>query len=132
MKKIIKVIALILLMLPLLMAQQIVYNNVLPITWDTHALIAGSTITYEIIRAPRYQPELFEIIDEISAIEYDVPLVVEGEWIVGVRTVRTVDSIGERYLSEINWSDINGEWTPDPFVVRYFVVPEMVKNLRLQ
>ncbi len=127
-----KIIILILLMLPLLMAQQIVYDNVVPITWDAHAPITGSTITYEVIRAPRYQPELFEVIDEISAIEYSVPLVVEGEWIVGVRTVRTIDGIGERLLSEINWSNVNGVWTENPFVVRYFIVPEMVTNLRLQ
>lgn len=132
MKKIIKVIALILLALPLLMGQQFVYDNVLPITWDAHTPIIGSTITYEVIRAPRYHPELLEVVDETLEIFYSIPFVAEGEWIVGVRTVRTIDSIGERYLSPVNWSDINGEWTPDPFVVRYFIVPEMVKNLRLQ
>lgn len=127
-----KKIVVLLFLLPLLMAQQIVYYDTVPITWDAHASILGSTITYEIVRAPRYEPELFEIVDEILAIEYDVPLVVEGEWIIGVRTIRTIDGIGERLLSDINWSNINGVWTPDPFVVRYFVVPEMVKNLRLQ
>ncbi len=127
-----KKIVVLLILLPLLMAQQIIYNNVVPITWDAHAPIIGSTITYEILRAPRYQPESFEIVDEVSILEYSVPLVVEGEWIVGVRTVRTVDVIGERFLSEINWSNVNGVWTPDPFVVRYFVVPEKVTNLRLQ
>ncbi len=127
-----KKIVVLLFLLPLLMAQQIVYDNIVPIAWDAHAPIAGSTITYEMIRAPRYQPELFEIIDEISAIEYSIPLVVEGEWIVGVRTVRTVDALGVRLLSEINWCDVNGVWTPDPFIVRYFVVPEKVTNLRLQ
>lgn len=127
-----KIIVFILLMLPLLMGQTIVYDNVLPIIWDAHAPIAGSTITYEVLRAPRYEPELFEIVDEISAVEYDVPFVVEGEWIVGIRTVRTIDGIGERYLSEVNWSNINGEWTPDPFIARYYTVPEAVKNLRLQ
>lgn len=127
-----KKILVLLVLLPLLMGQQIVYDNVVPIIWDAHAPIAGSTITYEILRAPRYQPELFEIVDEISAIEYDVPLVVEGEWIVGVRTVRTIDGLGERLLAEINWCDVNGVWTPNPFIVRYFVVPEKVKNLRLQ
>jgi len=127
-----KKIIILLFLLPLLMAQQIVYYDVVPITWDAHAPIAGSTITYEILRAPRYQPESFEIVDEISAIEYSVPLIVEGEWIVGVRAVRTVDGLGERLLAEINWCDVNGVWTPNPFVVRYFVVPEKVKNLRLQ
>ncbi len=127
-----KKIVVLLFLLPLLMALDIVYYDTVPIAWDAHAPIAGSTITYEILRAPRYQPESFEIVDEVSILEYSVPLVVEGEWIVGVRTVRTVDVIGERFLSEINWSNVNGVWTPDPFVVRYFVVPEMVKKLRLQ
>jgi len=52
-----KKIIILLFLLPLLMAQQIVYYDVVPITWDAHAPIAGSTITYEILRAPRYQPE---------------------------------------------------------------------------
>jgi len=127
-----KKIVVLLILLPLLMAQRIVHYDTVPIIWNAHAPIVGSTITYEILRAPRYEPELFEIVDEISAIEYDVPLVIEGEWIVGVRTVRTINGIGERLLSGINWCDINGESTPDPFVVRYFVVPEMVKGLRLR
>ena len=127
-----KKIVVLLILLPLLMAQQIVYYDVVPITWDAVAPIAGSTITYEVIRAPSGDPGAAEIVAEISVIEYSVPLIVEGEWIVGVRTVRTIDALGERLLSEINWCDVNGVWTPDPFIVRYFVVPEMVTGLRLQ
>ncbi len=127
-----KKIVVLLVLLPLLMALDIVYYDTVPIAWDAHTPIAGSTITYEVIRAPRYQPGSFEVVDEILAIEYSVPLVVEGEWIVGVRTVRTVDALGERLLSEINWCDVNGVWTPDPFVVRYYTVPPMPTGLRLQ
>ena len=127
-----KKIVVLLILLPLLMAQQIVYYDVVPITWDAVAPIAGSTITYEVIRAPAGDPGSLEIVAEISGVEYDVSLVVEGDWIVGVRTVRTIDSNNERYISPVNWSDINGVWTPDPFVVRYYTVPPMVTNMRLQ
>lgn len=127
-----KLIILILLMLPLLMAQQIVYYDNVPIAWDAVAPIAGSAITYEVVRAPVGAPGAFEIIAEISGTEYDMPLIVEGDWIVGVRTVRTIDGVGERYFSDINWSNINGEWTENPFVVRYYTVPPMVTNMRLR
>ena len=127
-----KIIVLILLMLPLLMAQQIVYYDNVPITWDAVTPIAGSTITYEVIRAPSGDPAAIEIVAEISGVEYDVSLVVEGDWIVGVRTIRTIDSNNERYLSSVNWSDINGVYTPDPFVVRYYTVPPMPMGLKLQ
>ncbi len=127
-----KKILVLLVLLPLLMAQQIVYYDVVPITWDAVAPIAGSTITYEVIRVPAGAPGSLEIVAEISGVEYDIPLVVEGDWIVGVRTVRTIDSNNERYLSPVNWSDVNGVWTLDPFVVRYYIVPPMPTGLRLQ
>ena len=114
------------------MAQQIVYYDNVPIAWDAVSPLTGSTITYEVMRAPVGDPEAAEIVAEISAVEYSVPLIVEGDWIVGVRTVRTIDVNGERLLSEINWSDINGFNTPAPFIVRHFTAPGMPTNLRLQ
>jgi hypothetical protein len=127
-----KKIILLILLLPFLMAQQIVYYDNVPIAWDAVSSVAGSTITYEILRASVGDPGVAEIVTEISAAEYSVPLILEGDWIVGVRTVRTVDANGERLLSEINWSDINGLNTPTPFIVRHFTAPGMPTNLRLQ
>ena len=42
----------------------------------------------------------------------------EDSYIVGVRTVRTVNGI--KYYSEINWSNVNGESTPNPFYLEYY------------
>jgi hypothetical protein len=127
-----KKIILLILLLPFLMAQQIVYYDNVPIVWDAVSSVAGSTITYEIMRAPAGDPGIAEIVAEVSAVEYSVPLIIEGDWIVGVRTVRTIDANGERLLSEINWSDINGLNTLNPFIVRHFMAPGMPTNLRLQ
>jgi len=42
----------------------------------------------------------------------------EDSYIVGVRTKRVVNGIA--YYSEINWSNVNGESTPNPFYLEYY------------
>lgn len=114
------------------MAQQIIYRDVVPIAWDVVAPIEGSVITYEVLRAPEGTPNLFKIVGETDELFYNVPLIIEGDWIIGVRTIRTITENGERLLSEINWSDINGINTPSPFIARYFELPGMPTNMRLR
>ena len=67
---------------------------------------------------------------ETSELTFTLTFTVEGEYVIGVRTVRTTP-IGVVY-SEINWSDVNGVSTPDPFVVRYIVPIPEPEGLRLQ
>jgi hypothetical protein len=127
-----KRLLLLVFLLPLLLAQTIVYYDIVPIMWDAVPPMAGSLITYEIVRAPETDPLAVEVVDETTEVFYDVPLVIEGDWIVGVRTVRTIIATNDRYTAPINWSNINGDSTPDPFIARYYELPEKVKNLRLR
>ncbi len=127
-----KLIILLLVMLPLLLGQVVVRQSSVDITWDAIAPIAGSTITYEVIRAPVGDKGNFDIVGETTIVSYSITFVSEGDWVVGVRTVRTVDSIGERILSDINWSDIDGLSTPDPFIIRWYTAPAVPENLRVQ
>ncbi len=119
-------------MLPLLLGQAVIRQSSVDITWDAVSVILGSTITYEVVRAPVGDKGNFDIVGETAIVSYSISFVSEGDWVVGVRTVRTIDSIGERILSDINWSDVNGTFTPDPFMVRYYMDPPVPQNLRLQ
>jgi hypothetical protein len=119
-------------MLSLSIAQEVQYTNQITIAWDPvisladgSPIPAGDVITYEI-----FNPD--ELIGETTELQYTVTFDHEGEYIVGVRTKRQVTSTGDIVYSEINYSDQNGESTPDPFVVRFIKPVQMAKNLRLQ
>jgi len=56
----------------------------------------------------------------------------EGKYIIGVTSVRYVGGAeGERLESVVNWSDENGENTPNPFGSSYYIIPDNPKNLRI-
>ena len=127
-----KILLIILICLPLLLGQTIVRQSSVDIAWDSIAPITGSTITYEILQAPLSDKASLEIVGETTLITYSVIFSSEGDWVIGVRTIRTIDSNGERLLSDINWSDVDGLATPNPFFVRWYVAPDAPENLRLQ
>ena len=59
----------------------------------------------------------------ISALEYIITLNTEGKYYIGVSAVR-YDSTGAEIAdteSDINWSDTNGESTPNPFGLVYYI-----------
>jgi hypothetical protein len=83
-------------------------SNQVTIAWDAVApLLATDTISYYVY----------------------VQFVPTGE--LGVATKRTLED-GAITISQINWSNINGTSTPDPFGVVYYVPPDMPLNLRPQ
>ena len=127
-----KILLIILICLPLLLGQTIVRQSSVDIVWDTIVPIIGSTITYEVLRAPLSDKASLEIVGETALITYSVTFSSEGDWVIGVRTIRTIDFNGERLLSDINWSDVDGLATPNPFFVRWYVAPDAPENLRLQ
>ena len=68
----------------------------------------------------------------ISALEYIITLNTEGKYYIGVSAVR-YDSTGAEIAdteSDINWSDTNGESTPNPFGLVYYIKMGAPKNLR--
>ncbi len=127
-----KILLIILICLPLLLGQTVVRQSSVDVAWDSIALITGSTITYEVLRAPLSDKASLEIVGETALITYSVTFSLEGDWVIGVRTIRTIDSNGERLLSDINWSDVDGLATPNPFFVRWYVAPDAPENLRVQ
>ncbi len=127
-----RILLIILICLPLLLGQTIVRQSSVDITWDSIMPITGSTITYEVLSALLNDKTNFEIVGETALITYSVTFSSEGDWVIGVRTIRVIDSNGERLLSDINWSDVDGLATPNPFFVRWYVAPDAPENLRLQ
>jgi hypothetical protein len=68
----------------------------------------------------------------ISTLEYIITLNTEGKYYIGVSAVR-YDSTGAEIAdteSDINWSDTNGESTPNPFGLVYYIKMGAPKNLR--
>jgi hypothetical protein len=123
---------LLLFMLSMSIAQEIQYTNQITIAWDPMTSLADGSpipakdvIIYEIFKGD-------QLIGETSELQYTVTFDQEGEYRVGVRTKRQVASTGDIVYSEINYSDQNGDSTPNPFVVRFLIPVQTVANLRSQ
>lgn len=130
-----KLIVFALLMLPFLLGQTIVYVNSAVIAWDAVTKLAdgtpvpvGEVVKYEVLRARPAAKASAVVVGETAALEYVISFPAEGDWVVGVRAVRTVGT--ERIVSDINWSDVSG--IPSPFVLRYYRGPAVPENLRMK
>lgn len=120
------IVVLFLLIFTMGYSQQLYIGNTHIIEWDAVTTPQG-IISYEIWLKDADGIEIF--IAETSDIIYTVDISgQEGIINIGVKTKLVYDSV--TYHSDINWSNINGVWTPDPFVL-WRAVPR-VKNLRRQ
>jgi hypothetical protein len=108
-------------------AQDVIYTNQATVAWDAVAPLGGDTITYEVWISDGTTDTLMA---ETDLLEHTITFGVEGSWTIGVRTVRTITATGERLYSEMNWSDVNGEATPNPFVIRFYLPPAAPLGLR--
>jgi hypothetical protein len=70
------------------------------------------------------------LLGETDTLQFIVTLAAEGRFIVGVQSVRYDENNIELSTSEINWSDVNGEATPNPFGLVYWLSPAVPINLR--
>ena len=127
-----KILLIFLLVLPLLLGQTAVRDNPVSVAWDGVLPMGGDTISYEVFVAPVGDYQAAQTVGQTDLLEMDVPLASEGDWVIGVRTVRTIISNGEVLYSDINWSDVNGLATPNPFFLRWYAVPAAPSNLRSQ
>lgn len=125
-----KISLIILFVLPLMLGQTIVRDNPVGVAWDAVAPMGGDTISYEIFVAPLGDYAAAQAVGITSLLEMDVTLPGEGDWVIGVRTVRTITTNGETLYSEINWSDVNGLATPNPFIARWYADPAAPGNLK--
>jgi len=119
-------------------AQQWVSVNQLTIAWDAVVpLESTDSISYYIYtKFVSTQEQLGSIdtpngtaLQETANLQATISFQTEGKYILGVATKRTL-SDGTIMVSVINWSDENGDATPNPFGVIYYVPPDPPLNLR--
>ncbi len=114
------------------MAQDVIYTSSAVVEWDAVTTLgngdpipAGWAVEYEIFIS---DPETS--IGTITATEIDIPVTWNTHRYVGVRTVMN-DGTTIHY-SDINWSNVNGAQTPDPFVLCEPQGPAVPLGLRVR
>lgn len=128
MKKIWKIIIVIAMLLVFTIgyAQQMVYvTGPEAVSWDA---VVGAT-GYELF-AKKDGVETSVGITTLTTFDVDVTLLGEGIYVIGVRALKEIQGVVIP-PSDINWSDTNGEWTPVPFVLVYYLPVQMPKNFRV-
>lgn len=115
-------------------------TNQATIAWDAvitlgdgSALPAGNLIKYKVYLAnaitdPNKQNPA--TLGETDQLEYLITLNAEGKFIPGVSAVRYDETGAAIDESAINWADVNGESTPNPFGLVHYIPPAMPMNLR--
>ena len=128
MRKVVFVLlAVMLIAFPLAFSQQLFIGDQHVLIWDLEPEPANGTQTYEVCVIDRDGGGEPAIVDEVTAPPITVDIsTCDFEVTFGVRTVLTlsqdavIDGIqyqaGDRITSSWNYSDINGEATPNPFV----------------
>jgi len=117
-------------------------TNQATVAWDAVTTLedgtvipAGDVIKYNVYLAnfktdPNKENPSLLTTTPIVDLQYVITLNTEGRYLVGVSAVR-FDSEGTLLEeSEVNWSDTNGEYTPNPFGIVHHVPPGKPKNLR--
>jgi len=127
-----KILLIVLMVLPLLLGQTVVRDNPVFVAWDSVAPMGGDSITYEVFLSSLGDYAAAQSLGQTDLLEMEVTIVGEGDWVFGVRAVRTIIANGEILYSDINWSDVNGLATPNPFIVRWYGAPDAPFNLRIQ
>ena len=129
MKKLISVIALmIMFMSATVFALEWQTANQITIAWDPSAKIVSTDIISYTVYSKVMGTDTPVIIGETSDTQYVVTFIEEGRYYLGVSATRLVAD-GETIESDINWSDVNGESTPNPFGVKFYVSPSIPLNL---
>ena len=118
-------------------SQEIIRSNSVTAEWDAVLPMGGDEISYEIYLAwypvlDRQNPSAHTLLGVVPLMTFDVGFSVEGTFAMGVRAVRYIIATDDYLCSDINWSDQNGAWTPNPFVLRYYASPVIPENLRLK
>jgi len=102
---------------------------------DGSAVPANNTVKYRVYLSnadsdpDKASPALLTA-EPITALEYTLTLNAEGRYLVGVQAVRYDENSTEVGTSTINWSDTNGEATPNPFGLLHYLPPAAPANLR--
>ncbi len=129
-----KIAILLVLFAPLLMGQDIIYTNSATIEWDAVMQLANGDpiptdwiLEYEVFLS---DPETF--IGIITETSIDIPVTWSSHRYIGIRSVMTEDDGVTIHRSDINWSNVNGAQTPDPFILCESQVPAAPLGLRIR
>lgn len=113
-------------------------TNQATIAWDS-VEVASGTVEYEVFIANAVtDPNKANPVSVWRGpdLQTTITLNTEGQYFAGVKTWRIIDA--ETSMdSVIGWSDdpaiaadTNGDGTPDPFGIRYYVPPDVIQRLR--
>jgi len=131
-----KKIAILLVLLPLIVcgitAQTIHYTDQATLNWDAVTELTdntpigpGDVMEYEVYRTPYpvvdgQNPMAHVIEDAVSSTSLVINVPNDGvSYAYGVRTKLTTDGGATVLYSPINWSDVDGLSTPNPFLYRH-------------
>jgi hypothetical protein len=117
-------------------AQVTHWANQATVEWDVVTTLsdgspvpAGDTIAY---RVWTRLDGVETMVAEVSSTSYTFTFDVEGIYTVGVQTIRYPENGDPEVTSEINWSDVNGVMTPDPFYLGFYLPAAAPEGLRVQ
>lgn len=96
---------------------------------DGNPIPDGSEIGYYIYTKNEDGTNIQKI-GETAETRFTITTEHEGRLFVGVRTVRKVGGEVVSESAEINWSDVNGASTPNPFGIVFYIPPKQAGNLR--
>jgi len=102
--------------------------NQVTVAWDPSEKIADTDVISYFLYFKIVGTDTPILAGETADLEFTFTFVDEGKYYLGVSAKRLVAD-GEIMESDINWSDINGESTPNPFGVKFYAKPEQPKNL---
>ena len=102
--------------------------NQATVAWDPSEKIVDTDVITYVLYFKIAGTEVPILAGETADLNFTFTFTNEGKYYLGVSAKRLVID-GEIVESEINWSDVNGESTPSPFGVRFYVKPEQPKNL---
>ena len=136
MKKVLLAVVVLLLCATAVTAQVTHWTNQATVEWDAVTTLAdgspvpvGDTIAYRVwTRIDGAET----MVAEVSTTAYTFTFTEEGIYTVGVQTVRYPENGDPEIISEINWSDVNGVFTPDPFYLGFYLPAAVPLNLRIQ
>ena len=113
-----------------LTAQTVHYTDQATISWEAVTELTDDgpvvgVVEYEVYRTPYpvvdgQNPGAHTLEGTVSSTALDVNLPNDGvSYAYGVRTKLTTDGGATVLYSSLNWSDVNGLSTPDPFLYRH-------------
>ena len=128
MKKIILTLLAIVFMFSPVLALDWHTANQVTVAWDPSEKIVDTDVITYVLYFKIVGTEVPILVGETADLNFTFTFIDEGKYYLGVSAKRLVID-GEVVESEINWSDVNGESTPNPFGVKFYARPEQPKNL---